>query len=78
MVKSTPFVGYNEKLHPRYPVYYPYTIHVNEFFSRKHFSPLGMEPDATTLSPENQYIAYVDYPLDLSEEGSVSNMFHCG
>nr|VDD24839.1 unnamed protein product [Brassica rapa] len=34
--------------------------------------------DATTSSPfqeETQFIAYVAYPLDLFEEGSVTNMF---
>ncbi|GJW65356.1 ribulose-1 [Tanacetum coccineum] len=32
----------------------------------------GIEP---VLGEENQYIAYVAYPLDLFEEGSVTNMF---
>lgn len=32
----------------------------------------GLEPVA---GEENQYIAYVAYPLDLFEEGSVTNMF---
>jgi ribulose-bisphosphate carboxylase large chain len=27
------------------------------------------------VGKENQYIAYVAYPLDLFEEGSVTNMF---
>ncbi|CAN1353461.1 Ribulose bisphosphate carboxylase large chain (Fragment), partial [Linum perenne] len=38
-----------------------------------------IKDDATTLNPlpekKVQFIAYVAYPLDLFEEGSVTNMF---